>query len=108
MFFHHSTKQAKTLCCEFVSAYYHTSTLTADPASLHPLLNQDDDDFAVNNDAHDLIEPVHIGSDAVALPEAPNIPTIPFDGGHMPLMYTTDLEWTVALLKILDDMNGCS
>jgi hypothetical protein len=33
--FHHSTKQAKTLCCEFVNAKYHISTLTADPARLH-------------------------------------------------------------------------
>jgi hypothetical protein len=65
-----------------------------------------DDDFAVNNDAYDLIEPVRIGGDAVALPEAPNIPTIPFDAGHVPLMYTTDLKWTVGLLKILDDMNA--
>ena len=102
----HSTKQAKALRCEFVNANYHISTLTAEPARLHPFLNPDYDDFAVNDDMHDLFEPVRNGGDAVALLEAPDIPTILSDAGHVPLMYTTDQKWTVGLLKILDDMNA--
>jgi hypothetical protein len=102
----HSTKQAKTLRCEFLNANYHVSMLTAEPASLHPLLNPDDDDFAVNDDMHDLLETVRDGGNAVALLEAPNIPTIPSVAGHVPLMYTTDQKWTVGLLKILDDINA--
>jgi hypothetical protein len=96
-----STKQAKTLCCEFVNANYHISMLTADPASLHALLNpDDDDDFAVNDDMHDSIEPVRDGGDAVAFLEAPDIPTLPSVAEDVPLMYTTDQKWTVGLLKI--------
>jgi hypothetical protein len=94
----HCTKQAMTLCCEFVNVNYHVLTLTADPASLHPLLNPDDDNFAVNDDMHDFLETVRNGSNAVALLEAPNIPTFPSVAGHVPLMYTTDQKWTVGLL----------
>jgi hypothetical protein len=86
----HSTKQAKTLHCDFVNANYHTSTLTADPERLHPCFNPDDVNFAVNDGTHDSIETVGIGSDAVALLVAPNIPTIPSVAGHVPLMYTID------------------
>ncbi len=100
-----STKQAKVLRCEFVNANYHISMLTADPKSLHPLVNPDDDDIAVNDDMHDLLETVRDGGDAVALLEAPDNLPIPSVAGHVPLMYTTDQKWTVGLLKILDDMN---
>ncbi len=55
---------------------------------------------------HDLLETVRDGGHAVALLEAPNIPTISLVAGHVPLMYTTDQKWTVGLLKILDDMNA--
>jgi hypothetical protein len=102
----HSTKHAKALCFEFVHANYHILTLTADPASLQPLLNPDDDDFAVNDDMHDLLKTVRNGSYAVALLEAPGITTIPLVTGHVPLMYTIDQKWTVGLLKILDNMNA--
>jgi hypothetical protein len=101
-----STKQAKALHCEFLNANYHISTLTSDPESLHPLLNPDDDDIAVNDDMHDLLETVRDGGDAVALLEAPNNLPILSVAGHVPLMYTTDQKWTVGLLKILDDMNA--
>jgi hypothetical protein len=73
----HSTQEAKTLCSDFVEEIYCTSTVTADPLHLHPLLNPDDNDFAVNDDTHDLIETVRVGGDAVALLEAPSISTIP-------------------------------
>ena len=73
---------------------------------MHPLLNPDDNDFAINDDMHDLLETVRDGGHAVALLEAPNIPTISSVAGHVPLMYTTDQKWTVGLLKILDDMNA--
>jgi hypothetical protein len=102
----HSTKHAKALCFEFVHANYHILTLTADPASLQPLLNPDDDDFAVNDDMHDLLKTVRNGSYAVALLEAPGITTIPLVTGHVPLMYTIDQKWTVGLLKILYNMNA--
>jgi hypothetical protein len=102
----HSTKQAKALHCEFVNANCHFSTLTADPASLHPLLNPDEHDFAINDDMHDFLETVRDGGHAVVLLEAPDISTISLVAGRVPLMYTTDQKWTVGLLKNLNDMNA--
>jgi hypothetical protein len=85
----HRTIQAKILRCDFVNANYHILTLTAHLACLHPLLNPDDNDFAANDDMHDLIEIVRVGGDAVALLETPSIPTTPFVAVHVALMYTT-------------------
>ncbi len=58
-------------------------------------MNPDDDNFAVNDYMHDLLETVRDGGNAVALLEAPIIPTIPTVAGHVPLMYTTDQKLTV-------------
>ena len=102
----HSTKQAKTLWCDFVNANYHISTRTSEQARLHVLFNPDNDDFAVNDDTHDSNETLRVGADAVALQEAPVIPTIPSVAGNVPLMYTTDQKWTVGLLNILDNTNA--
>ena len=102
----HRTIQAKILRCDFVNANYHILTLTAHLACLHPLLNPDDNDFAANDDMHDLIEIVRVGGDAVALLETPSIPTTPFVAVHVALMYTTDQDSKVGFFNILDNMNA--
>ena len=85
-----TTKRASVLRCEMQNNFDHSGTAIDDMLS-------DDDDFVFEeNDNLDVCDGFSINAQAPSQ-------SLPF---RQPFMYSTDQKWTIALLKLLDDMNA--